>query len=182
MVPLSALCRYAAGECGKGWHRPPTFLYLVPEAMNAQNTEIVKRRHRPALLGLGERRGGKPHPHRGDVAPRLGAAVGKNRSFSRRMPPLREQSLNLRRNRLFTQLSRSRRVSRTAGVGHEDAFPTTTLSIRSRLGKPTVAGTRGNEQDAPIGVIRRCMGNRPGATKPVLPPHRVNFDRFVTPK
>jgi len=83
---------------------------------------------------------------------------------------------------LFTQLSRSRRVSRTAGVGHEDAFPTTTLSIRSRLGKPTVAGTRGNEQDAPIGVIRHCMGNRPGATKPVLPPHRVNFDRFVTPK
>jgi hypothetical protein len=40
-----------------------------------------------------------------------------------------------------------------AAMGHEDAFPTTTLSIRSRLGKPTFAGTRGNEQDAPILVI-----------------------------
>jgi hypothetical protein len=34
-------------------------------------------------------------------------------------------------------------------MGHEDAFPPTTLSNRSRLGKPTFAGTRGNEQDAP---------------------------------
>jgi hypothetical protein len=33
--------------------------------------------------------------------------------------------------------------------GHEDAFLPTTLSNRSRLGKPTFAGTRGNEQDAP---------------------------------
>jgi hypothetical protein len=36
-----------------------------------------------------------------------------------------------------------------AGKGREDAFPPTTLSNRSRLGKPTFAGTRGNEQDAP---------------------------------
>ena len=35
------------------------------------------------------------------------------------------------------------------GLGHEDAFPPTTLSNRSRLGKPTFAGTRGNERDAP---------------------------------
>jgi hypothetical protein len=34
--------------------------------------------------------------------------------------------------------------------GHEDAFPPTTPSNRSRLGKPTFAGMRGNEQDAPI--------------------------------
>jgi len=36
-----------------------------------------------------------------------------------------------------------------AAQGHEDAFPPTTLSNRSRLGKPTFAGTRDNEQDAP---------------------------------
>jgi hypothetical protein len=35
-------------------------------------------------------------------------------------------------------------------MGHEERFPPTTLSNRSRLGKPTFAGTRGNEQDAPI--------------------------------
>jgi hypothetical protein len=34
--------------------------------------------------------------------------------------------------------------------GNEDAFSPTTLSNRSRLGKPTFAGTRGNEQDAPF--------------------------------
>jgi hypothetical protein len=33
-------------------------------------------------------------------------------------------------------------------MGREDVFPPTTLSNRSRLGKPTFAGTRGNE-DAP---------------------------------
>ena len=33
--------------------------------------------------------------------------------------------------------------------GHEDAFSPATLSNRFRLGKPTFAGTRGNEQDAP---------------------------------
>jgi hypothetical protein len=36
-----------------------------------------------------------------------------------------------------------------AEVGHEDAFPPTTLSNRSRLGKLTFAERRGNEQDAP---------------------------------
>jgi len=35
-------------------------------------------------------------------------------------------------------------------VGHEDAFAPTTTSNRSCLGKPTFAGTRGNEQDALI--------------------------------
>src|SRR5215472_7170017 len=38
--------------------------------------------------------------------------------------------------------------------GHEDAFPPTTLSNRSRLGKPTFAGTRSKEQDAP--TADRC--------------------------
>jgi hypothetical protein len=40
-----------------------------------------------------------------------------------------------------------------AEKGHEDAFPPTTLSNRSRLDKPTFAGTRNNEQDAPTAVV-----------------------------
>jgi hypothetical protein len=40
-----------------------------------------------------------------------------------------------------------------AAMGHEDAFPSTTLSNRSRLGKRTFARTRGNEQDAPKATI-----------------------------
>jgi hypothetical protein len=39
-------------------------------------------------------------------------------------------------------------------MGHEDAFPPTTMSNRSRLDKPTFAGTRSNEQDVPINAIR----------------------------
>jgi hypothetical protein len=45
-------------------------------------------------------------------------------------------------------------------VRHEDAFPPTTLSNRSRLGKPTFAGTRGNERDAPLPIILD-MVNKP---------------------
>jgi hypothetical protein len=40
--------------------------------------------------------------------------------------------------------------------GIEDAFPPTTLSNRSRLGKPTFAGTRGKEQDAAKAAIARA--------------------------
>jgi hypothetical protein len=47
-----------------------------------------------------------------------------------------------------------------SGLGHEDAFPPTTLSNRSRLGKPTFVGTCGNEQDAPITAIRQTPVNR----------------------
>jgi hypothetical protein len=47
--------------------------------------------------------------------------------------------------------------------GQEDAFPPTTLSNRSRLRKPTFAGTRGNEQDAPTTAIRRTADNRRGS-------------------
>jgi hypothetical protein len=36
-----------------------------------------------------------------------------------------------------------------AAMGHEDAFPPMTMSNRSRFAKPTFAGTRGNEQNAP---------------------------------
>ena len=38
-------------------------------------------------------------------------------------------------------------------MGHEDAFPPATLSNRFRLGKPTFARTRGNEQDAPKAAL-----------------------------
>jgi hypothetical protein len=48
-------------------------------------------------------------------------------------------------------------VPRTAGMGHEDAFPPTTLSNRSRVGKPTFAGTRGNGRDAPKAGVA-CQG------------------------
>jgi hypothetical protein len=46
--------------------------------------------------------------------------------------------------------------------GHEDAFLPTTLSNRSRLGKPTFAGTRGNEQDAPISDLPALTPERQG--------------------
>jgi len=49
-----------------------------------------------------------------------------------------------------------------AGMGHEDAFPPTTLSNRSRLGKP--AGTRGNEQDAPKADLVAGSSAFPGST------------------
>src|SRR5215467_9995007 len=42
----------------------------------------------------------------------------------------------------ITQLSRLRRVVRTAGVGHQDALLRPRLSAWSRLGKPTLAATR----------------------------------------
>ena len=51
--------------------------------------------------------------------------------------------------------------------GHEDAFSPATLSNRFRLGKPTFAGTRGNEQDAPtpdlpaLAPRRGCSSSRP---------------------
>jgi hypothetical protein len=45
-------------------------------------------------------------------------------------------------------------------MGHEDAFPPTTLSNRSRLGKPTFAGTRDNEQNAPTADLRANMIDR----------------------
>jgi hypothetical protein len=54
----------------------------------------------------------------------------------------------------YTQLSRSRRVLRTAGMGHDDAFPRPRLSARCRFSEGTLAGTRGNGRDAPIPAVR----------------------------
>src|SRR5438105_770449 len=42
-----------------------------------------------------------------------------------------------------TQLSRSRRVSRTAGAGHEERFPPTRLSAGCGFRKETIADLRG---------------------------------------
>jgi hypothetical protein len=57
-------------------------------------------------------------------------------------------------------------------MGHEDAFPPTTLSNRSRLGKPTFAATSGNEQDAPKAAVRLSWGERviPTHLRPSCPP------------
>jgi len=49
---------------------------------------------------------------------------------------------------LSTQLSRSRRVLRTAGMGHEERFPPTRLSAGCGFRKETIAGMRGNGRDA----------------------------------
>jgi hypothetical protein len=51
--------------------------------------------------------------------------------------------------RKSTQLSRSRRVLRTAGMGHEDQLRPPTLNGGCRLGKATFAGMGGKEEDAP---------------------------------
>ena len=39
-------------------------------------------------------------------------------------------------------------------LGHEDAFPRTTLSARCRFSHGTFAGTRGNRREAPVPVVR----------------------------
>ena len=39
-------------------------------------------------------------------------------------------------------------------VGQDDQFPPPRLSARSAFGKQTFAGTRGNEEDAPIPAVR----------------------------
>ena len=67
---------------------------------------------------------------------------------------------DVRRSETFHQLSRSRRVSRTAGVGHEDALPPPRLSAGYRLRKPTFSGTQGNGQDAPNPGWACCTGGR----------------------
>ena len=45
---------------------------------------------------------------------------------------------------LSTQLSGSQRASRTAGVGHQNAFLRPRLDARYRFSKGTLAGTRSN--------------------------------------
>src|SRR6516225_4103921 len=63
-----------------------------------------------------------------------------------------------------TQLNRSRRVLRMAGMGHKDSFLRPRLNTRYRFSKGTLAGTRGNGRDAPIpdlpGLLLAAHPNR----------------------
>jgi len=52
------------------------------------------------------------------------------------------------------------RRSPVTAMGHEDAFPPPTLNNRSRLGKPTFAGTRGNDGVAPKAATPRAPAER----------------------
>ena len=64
-----------------------------------------------------------------------------------------------------TQLSRSRRGLRTAGVGHEHALPQPRLSARCWFSQRTFAGARGNGEVAPSAVIRGTASLQPGSTR-----------------
>src|SRR5215831_11436343 len=65
--------------------------------------------------------------------------------------------------RVSTQLSQSRWVSRTAGVGHEDQFRPPGLSACCRFPQQTFAGTHGNIQDAPIADLPGLTPERGGS-------------------
>ena len=62
------------------------------------------------------------------------------------------------------QMNPSRRRWRTAGVGHEDAFPRPRLSARYRFSQETFAGTRGNGRDAPTPAVRATTIKSPELT------------------
>src|SRR6516225_9556008 len=47
---------------------------------------------------------------------------------------------------------------RRSVMGHEDAFPASRLSARSRFSQRTFAGKRGNGRDAPIPAVRWMSG------------------------
>jgi len=70
---------------------------------------------------------------------------------------------------LSSQLSRSRRVLRTAAVGHEERFPPTRLNVGCGFRKETIAGTDRNGRDAPI------------ADRPALAPERFDPKRSLVP-
>jgi len=46
------------------------------------------------------------------------------------------------------------------GLGHEDAFPRSRLSARSRFSEGTLAGTQGNGRDAPKVVVRQPLDSK----------------------
>jgi hypothetical protein len=58
-----------------------------------------------------------------------------------------------------TLLSRSRRILRTAGMGHEERFPPPRLSDRYGFSKETVARVPGTDRDAPIPAVRGRRSN-----------------------
>ena len=49
-------------------------------------------------------------------------------------------------------------VEPRSGVGHEDQFQPPRLSASSRFRKETIAGSHGNEQDAPKRAVHRMSG------------------------
>ena len=63
-----------------------------------------------------------------------------------------------------------------AGMGHEDLFTPPRLSAGYRLRKPTLAGTQGNGQDAPIPAIRQLAARTVDPGKPPFPPARSAID------
>jgi hypothetical protein len=66
----------------------------------------------------------------------------------------------------------ARRVLRTPGLGHEDAFPRPRLSVRCRFSQRAFVGTWGNGQDAPIAVVRTNANRAPGSTRSLRRLHR----------
>ena len=51
-----------------------------------------------------------------------------------------------------------------AGKGHEERFPSPSLSGRCRLGEATFAGMGGKEEDAPISDFPALIPERGGST------------------
>ena len=61
----------------------------------------------------------------------------------------------------FHPVPTSDRAGARSGVGHEERFPSPSLSGRCRLGEATFAGMGGKEEDAPIPDLRRVPINWP---------------------
>jgi hypothetical protein len=72
----------------------------------------------------------------------------------------------------FHPVPTSDRAGARSGVGHEERFPSPSLSGRCRLGEATFAGMGGKEEDAPIPVIRRRSADRPNRQPMVTRVHR----------
>jgi hypothetical protein len=62
-----------------------------------------------------------------------------------------------------------------AAMGHEDRFPPPELSACYGFSKQTIAGTHGNERDAPTPAVRRI---RPGLGLGRRRPGIVDVERF----
>jgi len=73
----------------------------------------------------------------------------------------------LRRRLARHQLSRSRQVLRTAGMGHEDPFPRPGPNGRCRFGQEIIAGTHCNGRNAPYAVISETSIERAAHEEPI---------------
>ena len=61
----------------------------------------------------------------------------------------------LHKGKRLTLPSRSRRVLRTAGMGHGQPAPSAARRVRSGISERTVAETRSNREDAPIAIVAK---------------------------